>query len=492
MPLSTFFQNLGANADNLQKLFDLLPIGVMAIDCNNTIIYFNRAQGIIDNLTASEVLGRKERDVYGLPDFSPGVMRTCQKMKRPILGFMCTYYTTKNPSRIISGAFWTFPLFDAHNTITGSVCFTIPTAELTAGLPKSVIWPEFLPLTRPSKVIIGENHVLTKTINVAKNLADSPSPILISGETGVGKELVARLVHEHSPRANLPFLPINCAAIPLQLLEGLLFGTTKGSFTGAVDRAGLFEDANGGTVYLDEIDSMPMELQPKLLRLLQEMKVSRLGSSKEIKLDVRIVSSIGSTSQEALELGKIRPDLFYRLAVIVLHVPPLRERLDDLDELINFFVAKYNQQLKRKVVGFDDQVLGWFKRYSWPGNIRELENIVAGAINLAKNETLLTVDHLPYHYVFLKEPEEQFSPASNETPKTDEDSSIEEMLVAPNQPEQEKTYQESEIMAIKKHLDQTNGKITQAARNLGISRQLLSYKMRKYGLSRYKFLPRYH
>jgi arginine utilization regulatory protein len=331
----------------------------MAIDCDDIIIYYNRAQGLIDNLTPAETLGRKERDVYGLPEFSPGIMRTCQKMKRPILGFMCTYYTLKNPSKIIPGAFWTFPLFDQTRELTGSICFTIATEDY-GGIPKSVIWPDYLPLTRPSKVIIGENQALVKTVNVAINMADSPSPILVTGETGVGKELVDRLVHEHSPRAAQPFLPINCAAIPLQLLEGLLFGTTRGSFTGALDRPGLFEEANGGTVYLDEIDSMPMELQPKLLRLLQEMRVSRLGSSREMALDVRIIGSIGSTAKEALELGRIRPDLFYRLAVIVLHVPPLRERLDDLDELINYFVAKYNQQLRRKVIGFDEQVINWF------------------------------------------------------------------------------------------------------------------------------------
>jgi arginine utilization regulatory protein len=299
---------------------------------------------------------------------------------------------------------------------------------------------------------------------------------------------VARLAHEHSSRSALPFLPINCAAIPLQLLEGLLFGTTKGSFTGALDRPGLFEEANGGTVYLDEIDSMPMELQPKLLRLLQEMRVSRLGSSREMALDVRIIGSIGSTAQEALEQGRIRPDLFYRLAVIVLHVPPLRERLNDLDELINYFVAKYNQQLRRKVVGFDDQVIGWFRRYSWPGNIRELENLVAGAINMAGNETVLTVDHLPYHYVFLRGQEEQPSEPIASPAESTESLATEQTSVS-SEPEQKESFRANEIRTIKQHLGLANGRLTIAAKNLGISRQLLSYKMRKYGLSRYDFLP---
>jgi arginine utilization regulatory protein len=448
------------------------------------IIYYNKAQGRLEHLAPEEALGRKERDVYGVPDFSPGIMRTCRRMDRPILGFMCTYYTRKDPSRIIEGAFWAFPLHDLSGGVVGSLCFTINVGAVEVGRLKSVVWPEYLPLTQPSKEIVGSNPAVAKALFLARNKADSPSPVLITGETGVGKELVARLVHAQSARSGMPFMPINCAAIPSQLLEGLIFGTTRGSFTGAVDRPGLFEEANGGTVYLDEIDSMPMELQPKMLRLLQETRVFRLGSSKEIELDVKVVSSIGCSATDALLLNKLRPDLFYRLAVIVLHIPPLRERLDDLDELISFFIAKYNQQLRQKVVCFDDRVMSWFRGYSWPGNIRELENLVAGAINMAGDDEVLTVDHLPYHYVFLKEQDERpaqpGSPAEAPVPAG--------ALAA--QDAAARAREREEISAIKEGLALSKGRLTTAAAALGISRQLLSYKMRKYGLSRHDYAPR--
>jgi arginine utilization regulatory protein len=474
--MNDFFRNLGGDLDNLQRMFDCLPIGVMAVDRDDLIVYYNKAQGRLENLTPEEALGRKERDVYGVPDFSPGIMRTCRRMNRPILGFMCTYYTRKDPARIIEGAFWAFPLHDGAGGVTGSLCFTINVGSMEVGRLKSVVWPEYLPITQPSSEIIGSNQAVAKALHLAKSKADSPSPVLITGETGVGKELVARLVHSHSSRSAMPFMPINCAAIPAQLLEGLIFGTTRGSFTGAVDRPGLFEEANGGTVYLDEIDSMPMELQPKMLRLLQGMRVTRLGSAKEIGLDVKIVSSIACSATEALLLNRMRPDLFYRLAVIVLHIPPLRERLDDLDELLSFFVAKYNQQLRQKVVGFDDQVMAWFKGYSWPGNIRELENLVAGSINMAGESEVLTVDHLPYHYVFIKDQEEQSAaPARPPAPPAAAGATAIEL---------------DEIRIIKEQLVQTRGHLGKAAERLGISRQLLSYKMRKYGLNRHDFRPR--
>ena len=521
LPIYLFFQNLSRDFENLWRIFDLLPIGVMAVNTEGIIIYYNRIHAKLDHLTQQEVLGRPEREVFGFPDFSPGIMRACQKMKRPILGFMCPYYTTKNPERIILGAYWVFPLFGEDKKIAGSICFTMPITDNDTPVEvKHLMWPDYMPVSKSPKKIIGDNKQLNKALALARNKADSPSAVLISGETGTGKELFARLIHDSSRRSDKPFMAINCSAIPGHLLEGLLFGTTKGSFTGALDRPGLFEEAAGGTVYLDEIDSMPMELQPKLLRVLQEMKVTRLGSAREIKLDVKLISSIGTPIQEVLVREKMRPDLFYRLAVIVINVPPLRERLDDLDELLNYFIAKYNKQLNKKVVSFDPQTKKWLRNYSWPGNVRELENLVVGSINMAENETtILTRDHLPDHYLYLAE-QRYFSDqrraqgqsiffsgplaAGHEGEEADDFLELYDTSPSPARSRKaaglpaaeaeidgsQSSFEQEELVILKEHLTRARGKAAQAAESLGISRQLLHYKMKKYRLSRYDFMPK--
>lgn len=522
LPIYSFFQNLSRDFENLWRIFDLLPMGVMAVNTEGIIIYYNRIHAKLDHLTQQEVLGRPEREIFGFPDVSPGIMRACQKMKRPILGFMCPYYTAKNPERIILGAYWVFPLFREDKKIAGSICFTMPITDNDAPVEvKHLMWPDYMPVSKTTKKIIGDSKQLNKALNLAKSRADSPSPVLISGETGTGKELFARLIHDSSQRSDKPFLAINCSAIPGHLLEGLLFGTTKGSFTGAVDRAGLFEEAAGGTVYLDEMDSMPMEMQPKLLRVLQEMKVTRLGAAREIKLDVKLISSIGTPIQEALVREKMRLDLFYRLAVIVINVPPLRERLDDLDELLNYFIAKHNKQLSKKVVSFDPQTKKWLRSYSWPGNVRELENLVVGSINMAENETtILTREHLPDHYLYLAE-QRYFSeqrraqgqsiffsgPLTGDREGEEADDFLGLYETSPAPPRNKKitkppveeeavangsqsSFEREELSILKAHLTRARGKAAQAAESLGISRQLLHYKMKKYGLSRYDFMTK--
>lgn len=501
-PIYMFFQNLSQDLEQLRRIFDLLPIGVMAINTEGTIIYYNRAHAKIDNLQPHEVLGRPESSVYSYMDFNSGIMRSCQKMGRPILGFTGPYSTFKNQNRIIHGTYWVFPLTNSEKKIIGSICLTIPIDSERNPVPakKQLMWPDLMPASKAPRHIIGENSQLLKAINGAKSRANSPSAVLISGETGTGKELFAKLIHESSDRAQKPFLPVNCAAIPAQLLEGILFGTSKGSFTGAVDKAGLFEEANGGTIYLDEIDSMPMELQPKLLRVLQEMQIKRLGSTRDIKLDVKVISSIGTPIHEVMVKEKMRPDLFYRLAVIVINLPPLRERLDDLDELVNYFIAKYNKLLRKKVLHFDAETKKWLKRYPWPGNVRELENLVAGSINLTDHENILTMANLPDHYLYqIEQQESQDALFINDYERFSGVAHPGHRLMT-GYPQSEikvrkrpahyaaKAYEDEEASAIDECLKKAEGKIGLAADLMGISRQLMHYKMKKYGFSRYDYL----
>ncbi len=515
LPLYFFFQNLSRDVDNLWRIFDLLPIGVMAVNTEGSIIYYNRMHAKLDQLSQQEVLGRPETEVFGFPEAGPGIMRTCQKMRRPILGFRCVYFTQKNPNRLINGAYWVFPLFGADKSLTGSICFTMPISDSDAPeAVKKMVLPRWETQSKKPPRIIGGNKRLVKAMNLARGQADSPSPVLIAGETGTGKELFARLIHDSSQRGRKAFLAVNCSAIPTHLLEGLLFGTTKGSFTGALDKAGIFEQANGGTVYLDEIDSMPLELQPKLLRVIQEMKVRRLGSGREIKLNVKLISSVGLPIEEVLVRQKMRPDLFYRLAVIVINVPPLRERGDDVDELLNYFIAKYNKLLSKKVMGFDAQTRHWLRRYKWPGNVRELENLVAGAINMAEAGcSQLGLEHLPEHYIYQTERESmrrtlllENGSYGFEQDAPSEDLSYDKGFAYSPQgrPESEKTarppaekalkrlnaFERQEAAAIRQQLRLARGKQSLAAEKLGISRQLLHYKMKKYQLSRYEFKPK--
>ncbi|UQZ90178.1 transcriptional regulator [Deltaproteobacteria bacterium Smac51] len=502
-PIYTFFQTLAQDLEQLRRIFDLLPIGVMAMNTEGVIIYYNRAHAKIDNLQPQEVLGRPEASVYRYLDFNSGIMRSCQKMGRPILGFTGPYNTHKEQERVIHGTYWVFPLTNSEKKIIGSICFTIPIADEHNPAPaRHLMWPDLMPASKAPKKIVGENEQLLKAINVAKGKANSPSAVLISGETGTGKELFAKLIHESSARAKKPFLPVNCAAIPAQLLEGILFGTAKGSFTGAVDRPGLFEEANGGTIYLDEIDSMPMELQPKLLRVLQEMRINRLGSARDIKLDVKVISSIGTPIHEVLVKEKMRPDLFYRLAVIVINIPPLRERLDDLDELVNYFIAKYNKLLRKKVLHFDAESKKWLRRYPWPGNVRELENLVAGSINLTDKENVLTRAHLPDHYLYQIERQESgetmffsgigdFSQAVFANPGAMSGPPPSMGGRKRRKPDgAAEAFEREERANLEECLIKTGGKVGMAAEMLGISRQLMHYKMKKYSLSRYDYMPR--
>ncbi|UCG13719.1 MAG: sigma-54-dependent Fis family transcriptional regulator, partial [Deltaproteobacteria bacterium] len=216
------------------------------------------------------------------------------------------------------------------------------------------------------------------------------------GESGTGKELIARFLHQRGDRCRGPFVAINCAAIPSELMESELFGHEKGAFTGAHTRSiGKFEHANGGTLFLDEISALRPELQAKLLRVIQEREIGRLGSNRTIKIDVRIVAATNSNLDDAIQQGKFRRDLFFRLNVIPIQLPPFRERKGDVGLLAQYFLDRYNRQLKRGIRGFTSRALETLERYHWPGNIRELENLIERLVVLARDNELISSEDLP-------------------------------------------------------------------------------------------------
>lgn len=243
--------------------------------------------------------------------------------------------------------------------------------------------------------IIGEGIAMKKIINEVKKIADAKSNVLLLGETGTGKELIARAIHFNSNRADKPFIPINCSAIPENLLESELFGHTKGAFTGAfTSKKGLFEEANGGTIFLDEIGDLNINLQSKLLRVLEDQEIRPVGGNQSIKVDLRFIAATNKDIASAVKEGSFREDLFYRINVITIKLPPLRERKEDIDLLVNHFIEKFSAELGKKVNRIDEEALKYIKKYNWPGNIRELQNVIERAV-LVSEDGIIKPEHLP-------------------------------------------------------------------------------------------------
>jgi DNA-binding NtrC family response regulator len=243
--------------------------------------------------------------------------------------------------------------------------------------------------------IIGEKGSLKGITEEVRKISDSPSSVLLLGETGTGKELFARLIHEGSSRAEMPFVPINCSAIPETLLESELFGHTKGAFTGAVaSKSGLLEEANGGTVFLDEIGEMPPAIQVKMLRVVEDREIRPVGSTKPKKIDIRLVSATNKDLRESVQNGTFREDLYYRMNVIALQMPPLRERREDIPALLEHYLEKYSREFSRGEKRITSEALSLLSAYHWPGNIRELQNVIERAVLIADG-TDIGVEHLP-------------------------------------------------------------------------------------------------
>jgi len=324
--------------------------------------------------------------------------------------------------------------------------------------------------------IIGQSAGLTDLYAVLERVADSPTTVLVTGESGTGKELVARALHEHSSRKGKPFIKVNCAAIPKELIESELFGYERGAFTGAVSsKPGRFELASGGTLFLDEVGEIPVEMQVKLLRALQESEFERVGGIKTIRVDVRLVAATNRDLKKLIAQGLFREDLFYRLNVVSIRLPALRERASDIPLLVEHFLAKFNERLKKQVAGVEPEALDLLSAYPWPGNIRELENVMERSV-LFCDAQKLRVEDLPAEQ--RGSVASMIPPASDaaggDGPLPDGGGGLKEHVkVAMNRLERE---------LVSRALRQTNGNVTHAARLLKISRKGLQLKMKELGL----------
>jgi DNA-binding NtrC family response regulator len=246
--------------------------------------------------------------------------------------------------------------------------------------------------------LTGQSESMRSVYQVIEAVAPSSASVLILGESGTGKELVARALHTKSDRAKGPFFALNCAALPKEILENELFGHEKGAFTGSTnEKAGAFEMSSGGTIFLDEMAEMPPDIQVKLLRAIETRQIRRLGGKKEISVDIRIVAATNKNLQKAIADGELREDLYYRLAVVEIDLPPLRERADDIQLLANEFLARFAQQNGKNITGFEDQAWQWIISYHWPGNVRELKNALERAVIMSRGSTISATDIIPRH-----------------------------------------------------------------------------------------------
>src|SRR3989338_639592 len=312
------------------------------------------------------------------------------------------------------------------------------------------------------KNIIAKSHQMIEIFQLIKKVADYNTTVLLTGGSGTGKELVARALHYNGNRRDKSFIAVNCGAIPENLLESELFGHVKGAFTDAVrNKNGLFEEADGGTIFLDEIGELPKDLQVKLLRVIQEGELRRVGDSKSRKIDVRIIAATAKDLMEEIKKGNFREDLFYRLNVVPIKIPPLRERQGDIPLLVNHFIERYAKKFGKAVKGISDMAMNLLISYAWPGNVRELENIIERAVILEDTE-VIREENLPF------------------TKKTGQ--SLYQIEELSNGLSIKKAEEELEKTLIRKALEMTNGNKTKAAHLLEISHRALIYKIKEFGL----------
>lgn len=310
--------------------------------------------------------------------------------------------------------------------------------------------------------IVGRDEKMLEIFELIKRVADSDATVLITGESGTGKELIARAIHQHSHRAQKPFVAVNCTAIPENLIESELFGHERGAFTGAVQRRiGKFELAHHGTLFLDEIGSMRLDMQTKLLRALQEREIERVGGERTLKVDVRVVAATNADLRELVKARTFRDDLYYRLNVIPIYVPPLRERPTDIPLLVHYFLEKYNRQFNRRVRGFSPAAMEVLQAYHWPGNVRELENIVERLVVISNHE-IIQQRELPLD---LQSTQTHFVDALDE-----------------EECDLRKAVQQFEREYIRRVLEKTRWNQTAAARILGIHRNTLLGKIEQLDL----------
>jgi transcriptional regulator with PAS, ATPase and Fis domain len=433
------------------KLLALCDVaGLYIVDRDQQVIHWS--------LGAEQLSGRKAGDVTGKPCLQEYAITEGVDHKKQLIK------SIKTDGQKIELNTITQVLYDQVGAFAGGLGLLLPVSEqsVSTPLPKGSS-AAFASRLRPESGNQGFQGLLSRSpamqavFQVIQNAAETEATVLVRGESGSGKELVAKAIHDLSARRNAPFLAINCAALSSSLLDSELFGHVRGAFTGAVkDHSGLFQRARGGTLFLDEVAELPLELQAKLLRVIQERNYIPVGGDRSIDVDVRIVAATHRSLREEVKMGRFREDLMYRLRVVPIFIPPLRERREDISLLIWHFIQQHNADNFRKIEKIDPQAMRVLLDYAWPGNIRELHNVVEYAFAVGRGTTLRCSELPP-----------EFREPRNVEPQT-----------VQNRP----LSAAEESAAIRQALEQSNGKVTQAARTLGMSRATFWRKRKVYGV----------
>ncbi|ASL63248.1 sigma 54-interacting transcriptional regulator [Bacillus cereus] len=447
-----------------ETLLNELDIGIHIINEESKTIIYNRKMMEIESMERSDVLYKSPLEIFAFEENKNSTLIEALKLGKTNKNIKQTYFNNKGQE--ITTINDTFPIIE-NGKIKGAIEISKEISNLKQTIRMGPSRKQSTKFTFDH--IIGDSEAIQSIITEGKRVIRTSSSILLVGETGTGKELFAQSIHNESQRSTKPFISQNCAAIPDTLMESLLFGTNRGAFTGAIDKAGLFEEANGGTLLLDEINSLSPALQAKLLRAIQEKTIRRIGGTHEKEIDVRIIATINEDPFEAISHNRLREDLYYRLSVVTLCLPPLRERKEDILALVQHFIEKYNTQFGLNVTDVDVNVREFFYAYDWPGNVRELEHIIEGSMNLIEDETIITAFHMPTRFRERIKTEFNMQHAltnhNTDAPKTLKHT-IEKM---------EKNY-------INQILKENHGNISQAAKFLGLSRQNLQYRIKKLHL----------
>lgn len=456
----------------LETIFDSVTEGILVTDPDKKIIYYNNELAKWENLSKKDVIGKHLMDVYDVTEQESDHMLVT-KSGKPMLE-KYKHIIPKNGKKIDIVAN-TIPVFKENKLIcVYSVCRNVTqikellekTIQLQGQIGAEIGATKQNGTRYTFDSVSYSSQTLEQLILSAKKAAEADCPVLVYGETGTGKELLVQGIHNYGDHSSEPFIAINCAAIPETLLESSLFGTAKGAFTGAVDNPGLFEQAGKGTVFLDEINSMSTSLQAKLLRVLQEKYVRRVGGKTDTPVNCRIVSSINVDPWESISRGDLRKDLFYRIAVISLYVPPLRDRAEDIETLIDYFLKKFKKIYGRRSIKISPEMKSFLMKYQWPGNVRELEHVIESAITMLGEDQIIKTDHLPqYLKIKLSQLDIGIQDITTKEPGT-----------------LSRILSEVENQAIMETLKRHQGNITKAAASLGISRQNMQYRMRKLGI----------
>lgn len=452
----------------IETLLSLIDAGVYIVDEDGVGIFYNEAMATLEQIHIDDVVGKEFSKAFPGVKLGESTLYQALKKNMSTRNKEQTYknlygkeVTTINSTMPVVVDGKTIAAVEVAKDITNIRSMSDTILELQGNKIKP---KEAKPTIKKYTFddLIGKSAPFTMVVERAKHAAKNNASVFIYGETGTGKELLAQSIHYDSLRKDRPFLAQNCAALPESLLEGILFGTAKGGFTGAVDRAGLFEQANGGTLLLDEINSMPYELQSKLLRVLQESYIRRVGGSKDIPIDVRIMATVNESPEKLIAQGKLRKDLYYRLNVVNIAIPPLRQRKEDIPLLAEKLLQKHNKEFGTEIWMISDNAIDRLMEYDYPGNVRELENIIMQSMAMADTEHVLSQKMLQMPM--------QIHAIGHDVEKWDRQGPLDEYLA----------NLEEEI--IREVMISEGGNISKTADVLKIKRQTLQHKLRKYGM----------